>query len=296
MPPRYAPGSGHLPWQRDSQKSAVLWMPNLGEAESRVGLTPNPAGPERPPSLGLAVTGQCPDSGPPGPEGWCPHCPPPGPGPGPPQAGHSLGPGPALWPLLGPHPRFTLPGGPLRGLPWPPLSRPGGRNHLTRSRATRGQHQDLSCARPWISQSLGLLDGEAWGRAPQSGSSTTSVTRPLKVKEPSLGGTGAEEPAYPKGPGTDRGLGVGSAPLQELLGAPTPAADTASETRQGALGGSGWCWWVGSCSAPSMDERRDTEEALEGTPTEQEARPAACECLRLACGSRGHPGPVLGAS
>lgn len=163
-----------------------------------------------------------------------------------PGSGHSLGPGPALWPLCWGFTPLTLPGGPLlRGL-WPPLSRPGGGATLTCFPAARWMPKTCPGPRPRFHRVWGLLDGEAWGRAQRSGSSTTSVPRPSRSRSPAWVGLGQRSLLTPRPRHGTGGWGQWGRPLQE------PRAPTQQQTQplrpgQGALGGlCGWCWvgWV----------------------------------------------------
>lgn len=115
-----------------------------------------------------------------------------------------------------------------------------------------------------------------------------------------MGGTGAEGPAYPKGPGHGAGgWGQWGHPLQEPH-APTQQTQPL-RPGQGASGGlCGWCQVSGVppslCSAPSVDEEGIQKRPCRGTPAEWEAGPASL-CVPLACmwlqGPRGaHVGGV----
>lgn len=214
-----------------------------------------------------------------------------------PGSGHSLGPGPALWPLCWGLTPLTLPGGPLlRGL-WPPLSRPGGGTTLTCFPAARWMPKTCPAPRPRFHRVWGLLDGEAWGRAPQSGSSTTSVTRPSRSRSPAWVGLGQRSLLTPKAQARDRGLGAVGPPSAGAP-CPNPAADTASETRPGSLGRPLWVvlGGLGPARPLAWTTKGHRRSLRGGPPWSRRLGQPACECLWLACGSRGHPGPVLGAS
>ena len=94
-----------------------------------------------------------------------------------------------------------------------------------------------------------------------------------------------------------RGLGAVGPPSAGAP-CPNPAADAASETRPGSLG---WPLWVvlgglGPARPLAWTTKGHRRSLRGGPPRSRRLGQPACECLWLACGSRGHAGPVLGAS
>ena len=144
--------------------------------------------------------------------------------------------------------------------------------------------------------------GGSWMGKPGAGPSRVSAPPPL-CRDPQgqgaqLGwdwGRGACLPQRPRP--RDRGLGAVGLPSAGAP-CPNPAADAASETQPGSPGRPLWVvpGGLGPARPLAWTTKGHRRGFAGGLLRSRRLGQPACVCLWLACGSRGHVGPMLGPS